>query len=223
MAGPAKPLEYAPKPAAHRRRRVWRAVGLIFGVPLLAVGAWGVGAAFVGRAADVRAGRALIEFSVPSGTLAYQESNDGGKLTYYGSTLFDPLPVELHGAIFVHGRRAGGGPERLVIVRWSRDKAALGAAGGPFAGGARDHPVFLARVVRPATWARGEAELSAQVLPVRGLSGVPFGGLTLYAGQPDPIDRSHFTIDYDVPEGVGTIDGYLMPDDSVKLEARKPR
>jgi hypothetical protein len=45
--------------------------------------------------------------------------------------------------------------------------------------------------------------------------------LKLLTGQADPTDESHFTIDYETPRGRGTIDGWLMPDDTVKLELRE--
>jgi hypothetical protein len=39
-----------------------------------------------------------------------------------------------------------------------------------------------------------------------------------YAGQPDPADPSHFTIDYDLNGQRGTIHGYLRNDDSIQLK-----
>ena len=44
--------------------------------------------------------------------------------------------------------------------------------------------------------------------------------LTLYWGQPDPIDLSHFTIKYTIDNIPGTIDGWLQNDDTVKLQIR---
>lgn len=41
-----------------------------------------------------------------------------------------------------------------------------------------------------------------------------------FAGQPDPNDESHFTIDYEVDGIRNTIDGWLLDDDTVKLEPR---
>jgi hypothetical protein len=49
---------------------------------------------------------------------------------------------------------------------------------------------------------------------------VPIGSLRFFAGQPEPDDESHFTIRYETTEGSGTIDGWLMPDDSVKFQIR---
>lgn len=42
--------------------------------------------------------------------------------------------------------------------------------------------------------------------------------LTLFAGQPDPQDQSHFTIAYTAGSTRGTIDGWLANDDSVKVQ-----
>jgi hypothetical protein len=43
---------------------------------------------------------------------------------------------------------------------------------------------------------------------------------TIYGGQPDPNDPSHFTIRYEVDEGSGTIDGWLQADDQVRFKIR---
>jgi hypothetical protein len=43
----------------------------------------------------------------------------------------------------------------------------------------------------------------------------------IFAGQADPNDASHFTIEYEWPSGVrGTIDGWLRDDDHVDLQIR---
>ena len=44
--------------------------------------------------------------------------------------------------------------------------------------------------------------------------------INLYAGQPDPNDKSHFTLAYTLNGKPGTIDGWLNDDDTVKLEVR---
>lgn len=43
----------------------------------------------------------------------------------------------------------------------------------------------------------------------------------IYAGQTDPADASHFTIEYDKPDGRHLIDGWLAEDDQVLLQERK--
>jgi len=44
--------------------------------------------------------------------------------------------------------------------------------------------------------------------------------LFVYAGQPDPKDESHFTIDVETKATRVTLDGWLQPDDSVHFELR---
>jgi hypothetical protein len=46
----------------------------------------------------------------------------------------------------------------------------------------------------------------------------PAGAFRLYAGQPDPKDASHFTIDYDFDGRRGTIHGYLKPNGGIDLK-----
>jgi hypothetical protein len=45
--------------------------------------------------------------------------------------------------------------------------------------------------------------------------------LRWYAGQPDELDSTHFTIDYEISGHRGTIDGYLSDDGrQVRMQAR---
>jgi hypothetical protein len=45
----------------------------------------------------------------------------------------------------------------------------------------------------------------------------PGKSLRFYAGQADPKDPSHFTIDYDFDGQRGTIDGWLTDDDFLRI------
>jgi hypothetical protein len=47
------------------------------------------------------------------------------------------------------------------------------------------------------------------------------GPLRLFAGQLDPNDASHFTIDYVIGDQKGVIDGWLKEDGSVLLQKRE--
>ena len=52
-------------------------------------------------------------------------------------------------------------------------------------------------------------------------SGQPLDTLRWYAGQPDELDPTHFTIDYEIAGQRGTIDGYLSDDGRrVRMQAR---
>jgi hypothetical protein len=52
---------------------------------------------------------------------------------------------------------------------------------------------------------------------------IPFGRtFLLLGGQANPQDATHFTIDYEADGTPGTIDGWLLPGDIVKLKFRDP-
>jgi hypothetical protein len=58
------------------------------------------------------------------------------------------------------------------------------------------------------------------VLPVPRISPW-FEATRIYAGQLDPEDASHFTIDYEARGRRHTIDGWLRDDETVLLEERR--
>jgi hypothetical protein len=62
---------------------------------------------------------------------------------------------------------------------------------------------------------------SSRHVPLEPLPRTPLGKLKFWAGQPDPTDESHFTIDFETHKRRGTIDGWLMPDDTLKLQLRE--
>jgi hypothetical protein len=111
--------------------------------------------------------------------------------------------------VFAHGRRAGNGAEQFVLIT-------IDAAG--FVAG-KISP-FTTQVV---TWRGAMRPLRHYYAPTS--LGFQFHcpadqPLKLYAGQPDAQDESHFTIEYETPAGKGTIDGWLQPEDRVKLKVR---
>ena len=147
--------------------------------------------------------------------------------------------------VFVHGRRVGGGPERLVAV----------VVGGSLqvAGGVRQpSESFAFQVYKLDSFAAQSFAINAEGaatydLPATDLSigddpsGVEMTGnwtaskdhsqpgtlsykpterLRVFAGQADPNDESHFTIAYELDGVAGTIDGWLRADGSVILEPR---
>jgi hypothetical protein len=64
---------------------------------------------------------------------------------------------------------------------------------------------------RGATWENGTITTN------------PAGLFRFYAAQPDPKDRSHFTIDYTLDDQRNTIDGYLKNDDTIQFIPRAGR
>jgi hypothetical protein len=117
---------------------------------------------------------------------------------YWGS-----LPL-----IFLHQRRAPDGGDRLISVFPTLDRT-------------KDYSL-LAEAEVPANAQPGSRPSLCKAM---GISGeyrfeAPMN-LKVFAGQPDPADESHFTIRFDLDGKFNIIDGWLMPDDTVKLEPRK--
>ena len=63
-----------------------------------------------------------------------------------------------------------------------------------------------------AVWKRGSADFEHGQVEY-----TPRGLFCIYAGRPDPADPSHFTIDYELDDQRGTIDGWLQADQRVEL------
>jgi hypothetical protein len=126
-----------------------------------------------------------------------------------------PIPYQftsdLGDEIFVHARRAPGGHERLVVVAFNPPGFVAG-----------NRTPFTARAIARGGWLRPLStnfKAEASQLPLEFVTSKD-QPLKLYAGQPDPTDEAHFTIDYETPAGHGTIDGWLHRDDTVTLTAR---
>jgi hypothetical protein len=99
--------------------------------------------------------------------------------------------------VFVHGRRAPGNAERLVVVTFD---PSLFMVGDP-------QPLTVCicskgKFLRSSGWWRSKCRL--------GFPCAASEPLTLYAGQPDPDDASHFTIRYSAGRRSGIIDGWLI-------------
>ena len=79
--------------------------------------------------------------------------------------------------------------------------------------------VSILRGTDPANWMRVQWPST----PTADQGASHSGGLPLrlHAGQIDPRDPSHFTIDYVLPNQRGTIDGWLLDDDRLRFEPRE--
>ncbi|HEX4795772.1 MAG TPA: hypothetical protein VH370_18420 [Humisphaera sp.] len=110
--------------------------------------------------------------------------------------------------LFRHSRRSRDGNVQLVLIGF-------------------DPPAFMAGSILP---------FRSQVVTMHGqFQSLEYSGqwelnllfncpptqpLKLYAGQADPSDESHFTIDYSTPAGEGVIDGWLVSHNFVNLRIR---
>jgi hypothetical protein len=109
----------------------------------------------------------------------------------------------------VHGRRAPGGKETVVAIGFNA-LSFMEGSNTPFRVQVTRNRAALMSLFYRASWdAFGFRFIIDPAQP-----------LTLYAGQADPADESHFTIDYATRAGRGTIDGWLLADDTVKLQVR---
>ena len=118
--------------------------------------------------------------------------------------------IQTWGTLFLHERATPNSKRKLLVgvdvAGWSR--------GGPVVLFARVRTIAPAAPMRLPTQAKVEhpsVMLATSESPLR-----------LFAGQPDPNDASHFTVDYAVGDVKGIIDGWLKEDGSVLLERRSP-
>ena len=195
--------------------------------------AWQRGPALLSRVRLLHWQRQCCAFSEAPGTVAYEEQRltldpepAGGsdEILHLASTHFPvgrtpgPMARLLRGTrgsftVFLHARSAGGA-RRLVVV------TVLGRTIDPQVFHSPGGALCVAHVYSLASFRQDVTTRSTRHFALYPLPLTPLGKLKLYAAQPDASDESHFTIDYETHERRGTIDGWLMPDDTVKLELR---
>ena len=142
--------------------------------------------------------------------LGWLNSRAAAKIWCAEQPLGGPPSVDHYGAnygeleaqnyeLFVHGRCVRGGPERLVGVTFD---ASTFLAGNPT-------PLWV--------WVYSSPRPMLQGCSCRGdVRGLGFScsasePLRFFAGQPDPLDSSHFTVRYAVGKRHGVIDGCSAP------------
>ena len=120
------------------------------------------------------------------------------------------LTWDFHVAIaFLHSRRSPRGHLRLVCVTIT-----------PFEKGW--HPLYAdASVWEPATWSHARREIEAGGA-VGELVARHYARPRVLAGQVDPRDSSHFTIEFQWRGQTGVLDGWLNDDDTVTMKLRNP-
>lgn len=140
--------------------------------------------------------------------------------------LHSPPGFRSKATLFLHRRVRPDGTERLVAVDLflvpSSPQSIAAAAVRVF------EPGSLARLPRASSanfsLISGAHTVTSDVLytPTVQPSATPPMSLRFFAGQPDPTDPSHFTIDYEDPTGRHTLDGWLQNDDTILLQPRHP-
>jgi hypothetical protein len=152
-----------------------------------------------------------------AGAPGYHGFNLGGQLLAPVVACDTPRDLQLQSfesqcpLVFLHHLRVPGHHERLVSVIVAQSLSItpgyecnlLAYAQIPANLRPGAQPMFCS-----SSTASGERKLSA------------VQSLRLFAGQPDVADESHFTIRYEIDGKSNTIDGWMMPDDSIRLEPR---
>jgi hypothetical protein len=117
--------------------------------------------------------------------------------------------------VFLHARRAKGCDTRLVQVAMFSNTGQWGIAR------LLDARAFILVTSEPHSRLSIAQLQSSERLSLPVVPNTEPDTLRLFAGQADPADESHFTIRYELNGQPGLIDGWLMPDDTVKLEPRE--
>lgn len=133
--------------------------------------------------------------------IRYQQQEASAQVGPPDQVVFRDRALSVNGLVFVHRRVSDDREPRIVRV-------SVFGSGTPIAFRYQTRPMR-------SMWDLGNAapERSGWIPAWR-------RPVTLYAGQPDPADESHFTIAYESQGQKGTIDGWLMHDETVKLEVR---
>ncbi len=110
--------------------------------------------------------------------------------------------------LFMRERRSAAGDKRLVVVRGNLDNS---------------DPELLTLVPRSIQSASLTGmPVLRELGELESLPMFPRGGthqlLRLFAGQPDPVNASRFTMEYETPDGRGTVEGILGDEGAVTLK-----
>jgi hypothetical protein len=216
-------LDYAPKPQALRGARARRAAIIIGALIVLAATIWVAPRAYQ-RWQVIRLQRACAAYTAPPTQVVHETDPAqipallASPLNYRGSVatgqafLIPPVYGKLVvsqsvGTAFLHERTTPGGERRLVTV----DLYGAMASGKDMS--------LLGTVLDLS--ARGNAPRACATLgDGRTIALQPGDQLRVFAGQPDPSDPSHFTIDSMVNDVRHTLDGWLVDETTIKIETR---
>lgn len=207
------------------RRRIWAVgVGLFFLIAGLA--AFDVAS---GKYRLWREHRACATYTAPADQVVFTEDPDeaalllgNGAAGYEEGWVFGPTfsysdasraqhyapPLQdlfggwwASGSAFVHAQTARGGEERIVIVSLSLRKQNQEDA--------QRSALFKSFTVLPQGWPNPQHEWPETGVGRIELPLAASDRLRVFAGQPDPLHRSHFTIQFEVNGQPGQIDGWL--------------
>jgi hypothetical protein len=240
---PTAKLEYAHPQAPSWRRRLWwlTPLALIAAfATIYLIQTWLIPT--LERWQDVRKQKLLLEYRAPADQVVFEnDPTEAAKLIArspdYRLEQFPAhpnvagavhLPPEWRsrpagigsmgssdGIVFLHARTSPGGNQRLVVVQCNAGRRPIMSRPESFLPTVEFgvHAVRLGTLRQPPANARSSSTGEVELNTTR---------FRLFAGQPDPADSSHFTIDYEADRVRGTIDGWLQDDDTIILKPRAP-
>ena len=239
-------VDYAPPPRPWRRGRVVRRAGITAALLLLGIIAYAWGPTLAHRASLWNLQRKCLNASAPADRVVWEEDpkaaarlliTDRQYVTAVPEPHYLPggMPApfaawfsadwdRLYAALSPPGRKpnptifmgprraAGGGERRLVVVEAPRFEVPLAIV----------EYTFHAAIIDPRNPLSGPRLLDngLSIFDSGMLRRDQAGTLRFFAGQPDPADPSHFTVQYEIDGAPGTIDGWLKGDDTVRMEVR---
>jgi hypothetical protein len=239
MESDKKVLTYQPKLVTHRSRRVRRA---IFFLAMVVVLLWN-SAAIKNAAMRVRARwlvRQCENFELPPDTVVFESDPNLARAyatnSHYQWINVDPpylirdvppltdFPWEPRSAsvwnqaTFCHSRTSKSGHRRLVVVDGDMNGTLVATVIDPGSFMVPPKEISTTGIDTPRPWPKYEVLTTRRWGPLSWISdNNPI--YTLYAGQPDRNDASHFTFRYVAKGGAGTIDGWLLDNDKVRFRA----
>jgi|SRR5665213_1486960 len=212
MANPPPLLDYAPAPPPwHQRKRVRQAIKIfvrlvVFCTVLLIAGYGGLFAWVYARQAYWA--RTCMTYTAPPDEIETEiclvlengrvagsvQHNNKAPACWRGFTGNNTCPL-----LLLHGRSSAKRGPRLLLV----DYVDYGDTGNWYFGA--------------TTYQHFGLTGRTETIPIH--QNHPMTR-RFFAGQPDPVDSTHFTIGYEEDGKKGTIDGWLQDDDTVKMQVR---
>lgn len=210
-------IDYAPRPSNRRVRRVRFLLCAFLLIVFVAAVGWKCGPRALRRVELLYWQRKAMRYTAPPDRVVY-EGNSTGHGAFFPAREWRELyflcsPPGRHGlpTLFVHELRSPGGKDRLVALE------------GPSERSDDDQDLDLtATVFRPGSLFSQPTELSCsrRLLEIRAERSSGMRHLHVFAGQPDSSDSSHFTVRFELNGRPGNLDGWLLDDDTVRLEVR---
>lgn len=205
-------LSYSPPEHWHKRPSVRRFLGcfcVAIGALYLCVVLRGV----PGRLALMHKQAVLEVHSWPPGYVVYADRGPWSSGAAQWTTHIERIPswndicntTPGDAVCFVHRLQAPGNAPRIVGVECVLPRSTADL-------------VLSAKVIQPGNLRHIPFVWRENYYDIR-LTG-PDHGVTIFGGRADPTNARHFTIEYQFGGKKHTIDGWLEPDDSVKLEPR---